>query len=99
MIPTDFEFLVLYVIYGAILALILWGLRFRQEKVIYLHLFIFVLYAALMIYLFLDKEHFKGGASLGVLLYGYLFPGLHVCFYGIIVLITALAKNSTKKTL
>ena len=93
MIPTDSEFLVLYVIYGAILALILLGLRFRQKKVFYVHVFIFLLYTAFMFYLFMDKEHFKGGASLGVLFYGFLFTVLQVFIYGIIVLITSLTKK------
>ena len=98
MIPTDSEFLMLYFIYGTVLLLVLLGLWFRQKKVFYIHLFVFLLYTVFMIYIFNDEENFKGGGSLVVLFYGILFPVVHLCIYGIIQIIRAILKNKAKKT-
>lgn len=98
MIPTDSEFSMMYLIYGIVFLLILLGLRFKQKRVFYLHLFVFLLYTAFMIYIFSDEENFKGGGSLVVLFYGILFPIVHLCIYGIIQIIKAIVINRTKKT-
>ena len=58
MIPTDSEYLIIYSIYGIALLLILLGLWFRRKRVFYIHLFVFILYTAFMIYIFSDEENF-----------------------------------------
>lgn len=98
MIPTDSEFSIMYLIYGIVFLLILLGLWFRQKRVFYIHLFVFLLYTAFMIYSFSDDENFKGGGSLVVLFYGILFPIVHLCIYGIIQIIKAIVIKRTKKT-
>ena len=98
MIPTDSEFSMLYLIYGIVFLLILLGLWFRQKRVFYIHLFVFLLYTVFMIYIFSDEENFKGGGSLVVFFYGILFPIVHLCIYGIIQAIKAIVKNRAKKT-
>jgi len=98
MIPTDSEFSIMYLIYGIVFVLILLGLSFRQKRVFYLHLLVFLVYTAFMIYIFSDEENFKGGGSLVVLFYGFLFPITHFCIYGIIQIIKAIAINRAKKT-
>ena len=98
MIPTDSEFSMLYLNYGTVFFLILLGLWFRQKKVFYIHLFVFLLYTFFMIYIFSDEENFKGGGSLVVLFYGILFPIIHLCIYGIIQIIKAIMGNRVRKT-
>ena len=97
MIPTEREFLMLYLIYGTVFVLILLGLWFRQKRVFYIHLVVFLGYTIFMIYIFSSEENFKGGGSLGVLFYGTLFPIVHVCIYGIIKIIHSIVKNKGKK--
>ena len=98
MIPTDSEFSMLYLNYGTVFFLILLGLWFRQKKVFYIHLFVFLLHTFFMIYIFSDEENFKGGGSLVVLFYGILFPIIHLCIYGIIQIIKAIMGNRVRKT-
>ena len=98
MIPTDSEFSMMYLIYGIVFLLILLGLWFKQRRVFYLHLFVFLLYTAFMIYVFSDGENFKGGGSLVVLFYGILFPVIHLCIYRIIQIIKAIVIKLAKKT-
>ncbi len=98
MIPTDSEFMMLYLLYGIVFLLILIGLRFRQKRLFYIHLFVFIIYTAFMIYIFSDKENFKGGSSLVVLFYGILFPIVHLCIYATIQIIQTIVKNRAKKT-
>lgn len=98
MIPIDSEFSIMYLIYGIVFLLILLGLWFRQKRVFYIHLFVFLLYTSFMIYIFSDEENFKGGGSLVVLFYGILFPIVHLCIYGIIQIVKAIVINRAKKT-
>jgi hypothetical protein len=98
MIPTDSEFTMLYLLYGIVFLLIVLGLFVTQKREYYIHLFVFIIYTSLMIYIFSDKENFKGGGSLVVLFYGILFPIVHLCIYGIIQIIQAIVKKRAKKT-
>ena len=98
MIPTDNEFSTLYFFYGFILILILCGLLFKPNKKEFkIHFIFYILYSGYVVYIFSDKENFKGGNSLAVLLYSFVFPILHLIIFGIVKLMKFIIKNRTKK--
>lgn len=77
MFPTDSEFLLLYLFYGFLFLYLIFE-SFKTNKLFYrINLIIYVIYTSIMIYIFLDKNNFKGGASLVVLLLGALFIIIH----------------------
>ncbi len=86
----------MYLSYGIVFLLILLGLWFKQKRIFYLHLFVFLLYTAFMVYISSGEENFKGGGSLVVLFYGILFPIVHLCIYGIIQIISITVVNRAK---
>ncbi len=95
MIPTGSGFSMLYFVYGIVLILIVFGLFFKSnKKEFWFHLVFYSLYAGLMIYVFSEKENFRGGGSLVVLFYGFIFPILHLVIYRIIKLIKYICKKT-----
>lgn len=78
MIPTDSEFLVLYLLYGMLFFFILFRLFSNSTKQNWLHFILFISYTALMIYTFSNEENFRGGGSLVILFYGFILPIAHI---------------------
>ena len=96
MVPTDSEFLMLYMLYGITLCLIIIGLCLTSRKLEFgIHIIMFLFYSGLMLYVFSDKENFTGGGSLVILFYGILFPIVHLGVYGIVTIIRRLKKNNS----
>ncbi len=93
MIPTNSAFVVLYIIYVIVLILSILGLWFKNTKEFAIHLFVYLLYTALMASIFNNEDYFKYGGSLAILFYGYLFPAIHFVIYGIIKIVKLTIKH------
>jgi len=82
MIPIDPEFTILYLSYGALFLFLVSGLIYSKKKKTFSSNFIlFSIYTGVLIYVFSDKENFKGGNSLFVLFLGGSFLVLHLIIY------------------
>ena len=64
----------------------------QKNKVYIFNLGLYFIYTFLMIYVFLDKENFKGGNSLAVLFYGSVLIVIHL-FFVFIYEVIKLIKN------
>jgi hypothetical protein len=84
MIPTDFEFMVLYICYVLLLIYLVQGFIIHKNIFFKVNLVIFIIYFTFMTYIFSDKENFKYGNSLVILFYGGLFISTHLLIIGII---------------
>ena len=86
MLPLDSEFILLYILYFFTLLYFLVG-YLRTKKAIYkVNLIAFVFYLSFMVFIFLDKENFRGGNSLAILFYGFIFLLIHISINGIVSL-------------
>lgn len=81
MIPTDSEFLLLYLFYLGFFLHFFTNFIITKRKEFIINLIIFLIYTAFMIYIFCDKENFKYGNSLVVLFYGGMFLLIHFIIY------------------
>ncbi|MDY8135570.1 hypothetical protein [Aquimarina sp. 2201CG5-10] len=82
MIPIDGEFLMMYIFYIGYLIFLVRGAAFSKTKRFYvINLFFYSFYLGIMIYAFFDIENFKGGGSLVVLFYGWIFLLVHLVIY------------------
>jgi len=96
MLPTDSDFIFLYIAYAAILAYLIYGLIASEQKKFYLiNIIIFVIYSGIMMYYFSDPEYFKYGNSLAMLFYGGLFVGVHFIILAVIKFIRRGRKDSS----
>jgi hypothetical protein len=73
MLPTDSEFTLLYFSYVALFVYLIFRYFTTKKKFYYFNLVVYLMYSFFMIYIFLDENNFKGGSSLSVLFYGFLF--------------------------
>lgn len=73
MLPTDYEFTLLYFSYIALFIYLIFRYFTAKKKFYYFNLVVYLMYSFFMIYIFLDENNFKGGSSLSVLFYGFLF--------------------------
>lgn len=79
MFPTDSEFIILYVCYASWLLFLLIGLVLFKRRSIYInHLIFYIVYSAIMVYVFSNKGNFEYGGSLAVLFYGGGFLMIHI---------------------
>lgn len=83
MIPTDSEFMILYICYTLLLIYLVRGFMIHKKKFFKINLLIYAIYFSFMVYIFADKENFKYGNSLAILLYGGLFLSAHLIIIGI----------------
>ncbi len=83
MLPVDSEFLLLYFSYLTVFIYFILCFIFSKKSVFKINLIVFSLYTLFMIYIFSNKDNFKGGNSLTILFYGGVFIILHVLIYGI----------------
>lgn len=95
MIPTDSEFLLLYFFYLGFFLHFFTNFLLTKKKEFIVHLILFSIYTAFMIYIFCDKENFKYGSSLVVLFYGGMFLVFHFIIYISIVLIKNIFNRKT----
>ena len=93
MIPTDSEFMLLYLCYLGAFLYFIWNLYITKKKKFKVNLIILSIYSGLILYFFSDEENFKGGSSLAVLFYMGMLLLTHLIVYGLIELI----KNSMWK--
>jgi hypothetical protein len=84
MIPTDSEFMTLYICYTLLLIYLIRGFMIHKKKFFKVNLVIYAIYFSFMVYIFSDEENFKYGNSLAVLFYGGLFLFAHLIIIGII---------------
>jgi predicted PurR-regulated permease PerM len=80
MIPIDSEFVLMYIAYGIFFIFLLWKYFKTKNKVYTFSLGLYLIYTFLMIYIFLDKESFKGGNSLAVIFLGSVLIVIHLFF-------------------
>lgn len=99
MIPTKSEFLLLYFSYLGTFLFFAFKFFITKKKSFLLNLFLFCIYTAFMIYIFSDKENFKYGNSLAVLLYGGLFLLTHLIIYGFLELIKNIKVKLNENTM
>ncbi len=92
MLPLDSEFVVLYILYASALLYFLIGYLKTKKVINTVNLIVFAFYAILMVFIFVYKENFKGGNSLAVLFYGFLFLWIHFSINGLIAIVNYLRK-------
>lgn len=78
MLPLDFEFIGLYLLYFVMGMGLLVGMYFGKTKSWKIHALIYLFYSMIMVWLFSEPQNFQGGSSLLVLFYGVLFPVIHL---------------------
>jgi hypothetical protein len=83
MIPTDSEFMTLYICYILLLIYLVRGLIVHRKTFFKVNLVIYIIYFYFMVYIFSDEENFKYGNSLAILFYGGLFLFAHLIIIGI----------------
>lgn len=93
MLPTDSEFILLYVFYLVAFIYFLLG-TLSKKKRFKINLILFLIYTVFMGFVFWDKENFTGGGSLVVLFYGTIILFLHLFIYGIIEFIYSIKKKN-----
>ncbi|SEB36274.1 hypothetical protein SAMN04489761_0140 [Tenacibaculum sp. MAR_2009_124] len=88
MIPTSQDFYLVYGCYIVTFILILIGYRFgRNKKAYFYHLMFYLVYTILMVFVYMDKDNFGGGASLVVLFYSGLCIVIHWTVFFLIEII------------
>ncbi len=94
MIPTGQEFSILYIAYAILFIFLILNYVLSKNKRFYKwNLIVLGIYFSYMIYLFSDPINFKGGSSLGVLLYGAFFVLSHFVIIGLIKFIHLIIKK------
>ncbi len=94
MLPTNSEFILVYVAYLVMVLYLIYGFIFSKKKsFVKWNAVMFVLYFSFVAYLFLDPINFKGGASLVVLFYSALFITVHFAIIGLIKLLQFVIKK------
>lgn len=83
MLPTDSEFMTLYICYILLLIYLVRGLIVHKKTFYKVNLAIYIIYFSFMVYIFSDEENFKYGNSLAILFYGGLFLFAHLIIIGI----------------
>ena len=83
MLPTDSEFMTLYICYSLLLIYLVRGFIVNKKKFFKVNLLIYIIYFSFMVYIFSDEENFKYGNSLAILFYGGLFLFAHLIIIGI----------------
>ena len=83
MLPTDSEFMTLYICYILLLLYLVRGFIIYKTKFFKINLVIYIIYFSFMAYIFSEEENFKYGNSLAILFYGGLFLFAHLIIIGI----------------
>jgi hypothetical protein len=82
MLPTDNEFVILYITYFLLLLFLVGGVILARNKKRYVsNLIFYLIYTGIMASVFFNQEHFKYGGSLAVLFEGGMFVLLHLCIF------------------
>ncbi len=90
MIPTSQDFCFVYGCYTVTFLLILIGYKFGKNRRAYLyHLVFYLIYTILMVFVYMDKDNFRWGGSLAVLLYSGLFIVIHWSVFFLIEIVKA----------
>lgn len=84
MLPTDSEFITLYICYILLLLYLVRGFIIYKTKFFKTNLLIYIIYFSFMTYIFSEEDNFKYGNSLAILFYGGLFLFVHLIIIGII---------------
>lgn len=94
MLPTDSEFMLLYLFYLGAFLYFIWKVYKTKKRWFKINLIVISIYTCFLIYIFSDEENFKGGSSLVVLFYMGLFLLIHLVVYVVIALIRFIRLNS-----
>lgn len=76
--PLNSEFIMLYLGYLLMFSMLIRGLVLRKDFLYFgLNTIVFILYLALILSSFTDKENFRGGSGIIVWFYGWMFLLIH----------------------
>ena len=83
MVPFDSEFMALYVAYFMVLVFLILGFAYskKYKERFKLNIIFFSIYFCIFLFPFFNENNFKGGNSLGVLVFGLFYLLVHLSVF------------------